>query len=189
MQAVGYLRVSSKSQTIDMQKAAVERAAAARGDTITEWYSEKASAKTMKREALERLRADARGGHIKRLYVFRYDRLSRTGIRDLLNVLAEFKAYGVELIAVADLVDLGGPASEMILAALAFAAQLERQAIGERIAAARLRLEEAGRPWGRPERQFDRAEARRLRSEGMSIRRIAMTLKIAKSTVQDALAS
>jgi len=41
-----YIRVSSKAQTLEMQRSALVRAAAARGDTIRTWYAEKQSAKT-----------------------------------------------------------------------------------------------------------------------------------------------
>ncbi len=148
--AAAYVRVSSKAQTHDMQRAAIERAAAARGDTIAAWYSEKMSAKTMDRPELTRLRADARLGLLRRLYVFRLDRLSRSGIRDLLDAVEELRLHGVEVISLADGFSLDGPASEIILAVKAWASKMERLAINERISAARARLEAQGRPWGRP---------------------------------------
>lgn len=189
MEASAYIRVSSKSQDLAMQKAAIERTASARGDTITHWYAEKQSAKTMKRPELDRLRTDARAGSIRRVYVFKYDRVCRTGVRDLLNIIEEFKLYGTEVVAVADVVDLSGPAAEMILAALAFAARLERQAINDRIAAARERVEAEGRSWGRPKRSVDIDYARKLRAQGRSIRQIAVALKVPRSTVARALSA
>lgn len=41
-----YVRVSSKAQTLAMQRDAIEREARARGDRITTWYCEKESAPT-----------------------------------------------------------------------------------------------------------------------------------------------
>jgi DNA invertase Pin-like site-specific DNA recombinase len=51
---------------------------------VADWYSEKRSATTMAREELRRLLADARAGLLRgrRLYLFRLDRLTRTGIAD-----------------------------------------------------------------------------------------------------------
>ena len=46
MEAAAYLRVSSVAQDFPSQKHAVERAAQARGDVVSHWYSEKRSAKT-----------------------------------------------------------------------------------------------------------------------------------------------
>ncbi|MGO9834567.1 MAG: recombinase family protein [Polyangiaceae bacterium] len=44
--SAAYIRVSSRTQDHATQRAAIERAAAARGDSITTWYSEKRSAKS-----------------------------------------------------------------------------------------------------------------------------------------------
>ena len=100
MRAAAYLRVSSKAQTLDMQRSAILRAAKARGDTIHAWYSEKQSAKTLARPALSRLRADARAGQVRRLYIYRLDRLARSGIRDTFEVVEELRAAGCELVTV-----------------------------------------------------------------------------------------
>jgi DNA invertase Pin-like site-specific DNA recombinase len=185
MEAAAYYRVSSKAQNHATQAAAIERAAVARGDAIGATYSEKRSAKSLARPELDRLRADARAGLLRRIYVFKYDRLCRSGVRDLLNILEEMKACGVEVIAVADVVDLSGPAAEMILAALAVAARLERDAINDRISAARERVESDGGRWGRPKRLNAATEARvrALRAEGRSLRGVAIALKIPLSTV------
>src|SRR5689334_5299283 len=114
MSIAAYYRVSSKAQNLDTQRRAVEGAARGRGDVVEAVYQEKQSAKTMKRGELQRLREDVRRRRVRRLYVFRYDRLCRSGVRDLLNLLEEFKQGGCEVIAVADSVDLNGDAAEMI---------------------------------------------------------------------------
>jgi len=50
MTAIGaYCRVSSKAQNVATQRSAIERCASARGDTITSWYTEKLSGKTLAR--------------------------------------------------------------------------------------------------------------------------------------------
>jgi DNA invertase Pin-like site-specific DNA recombinase len=114
---------------------------------------------------------------------------TRLAERILLNIIFEFKQHGAELVAVADVVDLAGPAAEMILAALAFAAKLERAAIVDRIAAARERVEAEGGSWGRPKRTVDIEAARRMKAEGKSIRAIAVALKCPRATLQRALVS
>src|SRR6266849_6224685 len=83
--AAAYVRVSSRSQDHAMQRHAVERAAAARGDEVRVWYSEKRSAKVLARPVLDRLRADVRAGKVSKLYVYRLDRLTRSGVRDTLE--------------------------------------------------------------------------------------------------------
>jgi DNA invertase Pin-like site-specific DNA recombinase len=175
-----YYRVSSKAQTLDMQRAAVERTAASRGDTITEEYAEKVSGKTIHRTELNRLRADVRAGLVRRLYVYRLDRLARSGIRDTFEVIEELRGYRCELVTVSDGFALDGPAAEVILAVMAWAAKMERLAINERIAAARLRIEAAGGTWGRPPSvSREQAErARELVAAGRSLRKVAAELGI-----------
>ena len=185
MKAVAYARVSSKAQDLSMQRSAVERVAIARGDRIEAWYSEKRSARTIKRPELDRVRADARAGLIKKLYVYRLDRLTRSGIRDTFEVIEALRGHGVELVTVSDGFDLNGPAAEVVLAVMAWAAKMERIAINERISAARERVESEGGKWGRPRRLDDVAERKvqELRGKGRSLREIAVALKIPRATV------
>ncbi|MBK8994604.1 MAG: recombinase family protein [Myxococcales bacterium] len=191
MKTAAYLRVSSKSQDHATQRAAIERAASTRGDTVSAWYAEKQSGKSMARAELQRLRVDARAGHLRRLYVFRLDRLTRSGIRDTFELIEELRAHGVDIVSVADGFDLHGPASEVVLAVMAWAAKMERIAINERIAAARERVEAAGGRWGRPRRMArdDVARAAAMQAQGRSVREIAVALKVPRSTVGRALAS
>src|SRR5256885_14430117 len=102
MESVAYVRVSSKAQDYRSQRAAIERAARARGDAVVRWYSEKLSGRTVVRPELEKLRQAARAGHVRRAYVYRLDRLTRSGIRDTFEVVEELRTAGSELVTVAD---------------------------------------------------------------------------------------
>lgn len=186
-----YVRVSSASQTARMQVEAIERASAARGHAIAHWYNEKKSAKTLARPELERLREDARAGRLGRLYVYRLDRLSRSGIKDTLGLVDELRAHGCEIVSLSDGFDVCGPASEIILAVLAWAAKMERLAIDERLAEARERARARGQRWGRPPRMSEAevTRARALRNEGRSIRAIAQVMQVPRPTIARALAA
>jgi DNA invertase Pin-like site-specific DNA recombinase len=174
-----------------MQREALCRVSQARGDDIHNhrWYEEKRSGKTLARPMLEQLRQAVREGHIGRLYVWRLDRLTRSGIRDTLDLVQELTRYGCELVTVADGFDLQGPAAEIVLAVMAWAAQMERLAIAERIAAARARVERNGGTWGRPRRMTTAqlARARAFATKGRSVRAIAVALKVPRSTVYRSL--
>lgn len=191
MRAAAYIRVSSKTQTFATQKAAIIQAAAARGDVIDRFYEEKRSGNSLDRPKLAELQGDAQAGSVVKLYVFRIDRLTRRGIRDTLAIVEDFQRWGVTLVTVADGFDLTGPTGSVILAVMAWAAQMERQALGERISAARERVEAEGGRWGRPRRidpgTLDRARKMRLGPERMTIREIAVALKIPRATLAAAL--
>jgi DNA invertase Pin-like site-specific DNA recombinase len=182
--AHAYIRTSSTSQPLTLQRAAIEKAAAARGDRVVEWFAEQASGRTIQRTELKRLRDAARAGQVRKLYVFRLDRLARSGIRDLFEVVDDLRAHGVQLVTLADGFDVDGPAAEVVLAVLAWAAKAERLAINERIAAARERLRSENRPWGRPSRLSvqDRKRIVAMRDEGRTVREIAQAIKIPRST-------
>jgi DNA invertase Pin-like site-specific DNA recombinase len=177
-----------------MQRAAIERAAAARGDAISTWYAERQSAKTMSRPELSRLRADLRIGTANRtLYCFKIDRLCRTGVADTFQVIEELRRAGVTLVAVGDnltiLPSKDDITSEVLIFALGLAARLERTAINDRIAGARARVEAAGGSWGRPSRvdRATRERATHLKAAGKTIREIARDLKVPRSTIARAL--
>lgn len=189
MTVAAYIRVSSLTQTHASQRDAIERLARARGDELVTWFAEKESAKTMKRPELERLRGAVRAREVSKLYVFRLDRLSRTGIRDTFEVVEEMREHGCELVSVADGFDVAGPAADVIIAVMAWAAKQERLVRNERIAAARTRMSAAGDPWGRPPRMSaaELATAQKMRGRGESLRAIAAALGVPRATVGRAL--
>jgi putative DNA-invertase from lambdoid prophage Rac len=172
-----------------MQRDAIERAARARGDEIAVWYSDTFTGGRMDRPELGRLRAASRAGDARRLYVYRLDRLTRTGIRDTLEIVDELRRHGCELVTVADGFDVAGPAAEIVLAVLAWAAKMERVAINERISAARVRVEARGGTWGRPPRMTREQEvkAQALREAGHTFRHIAQACGVPRATVSRCL--
>ena len=125
-------------------------------------------------------------------YMFFGSTGSRAGeFENTLAIVEDFQRWGVTLVTVADGFDLTGPTGSVILAVMAWAAQMERQALGERISAARERVEAEGGRWGRPRRidpgTLDRARKMRLGPERMTIREIAVALKIPRATLAGAL--
>jgi DNA invertase Pin-like site-specific DNA recombinase len=185
----GYIRVSSRGQDYEYQRVAIERAARARGEVIHRWYADVASGRTMERPQLRRLREAARQGAIQRLWVWRIDRLTRSGILDTLAAIASMRKAGCLVTSVADGFALDGPASDVVLAVLAWAAQMEREKIRENQAAARARMALEGRPWGRPrvsENVRERIHELR-RDQKLSVAKIARTVNVSKTTAWNVL--
>ena len=187
---VAYIRVSSRSQDTATQRTEITRAASGRGDRIATWFEEKRSARTLARPVLQKLRLAIQGGGISRVYLYRLDRLTRSGIRDTLALVDEFRTCGCHIVTCADGFLIDGPASDVVLAVMGWAAQMERLALGERIAAARKHVEARGGHWGRPKALVD-AAVRRIRAladEGETSREIAKRLKVSKTSVLNVLA-
>lgn len=182
-----YVRVSTGGQSLETQNDALVRAAKARGERIARVYAEIEGGAARRRPELDRLLRDVRAGEISRLYVYRLDRLSRAGIRATLSIVEELDTCGVELVSIADGFSVTGPAREVVLAVLAWAAQIERQAISDRISAARSRIRDEGKDWGRPKREVDIDAVLDLKEKGKSIRAIAQALRVPKSTIHRVL--
>ena len=87
--------------------------------------------------------------------------------------------------SVADGFDLDGLTAEVIIAAMAWAAKMERLAINERIAAARERVEAEGGSWGHPPSYTpaERDSVLAMAKAGASVRATAQVLGIKKSVV------
>ncbi len=147
----------------------------------------------MDRPELRRLLEDVRTGVVHKLYVFKLDRLTRTGVADTFAVVSALRRASCTLVAVADnltvLPDKEDVTSEVLLFALGLAAKLERTAINDRIAAARDRIEAEGGRWGRPSRvdRKTRERAGEMKNAGKTVREIARALKVPRSTIARAL--
>ena len=129
------------------------------------------------------------------MFVFKLDRLSRTGVADTFEVVNEMRKAGCTLVAVADeltiVADREDITSEVLVFAFSLAARIERGSINDRVSAARDRLEAQGGRWGRPSR-VDRATRERaveLAAAGRSVRDIARALHVPRSTIARAIAS
>jgi len=184
----GYIRVSSRSQDYAYQRLAIERAARARGEAVSLWFADVASGSSMQRPQLLKLRAAQLAGKIHRLWVWRLDRLTRSGIVDTLCCIDEMRRWGCEISSVADGFAIDGPAAEVILAVLAWAAQMERIKIRENQDAARARMAAEGRQWGHPPLGAElRERVLELGGEGKSVRQIARELRISKTSAWNLL--
>jgi DNA invertase Pin-like site-specific DNA recombinase len=184
-----YIRVSSRSQDYGYQRHAIERAARARGEVIHLWYADVASGSTMNRPKLRQLRDKIRVGGVQRLWVWRLDRLTRSGIADTLSALEELRRCGCALASVSDGLALEGPAGELVVSVLAWAAKIEREKIRENQLAARARMEAEGRSWGRPPELTPSQKERihLLAEQGYSHKRIAALVECSKTSVWNVL--
>jgi DNA invertase Pin-like site-specific DNA recombinase len=187
---VAYIRVSSKSQDYKYQRLAIERECQRQGVVIHRWYGDVASGAGMARPQLKALREAVRAGDVEAVWVWRLDRLTRSGILDTLSAVNDLRKYGCAVRSVADPFALEGPAAEMVLAALAWAAQLERQKIRENQQAARARMVAEGRRWGRPPVAHEKRERVIQLAHSiprLSQRRIARLAQVSKTFVQRVL--
>lgn len=182
-----YVRVSTRGQSEAMQREAIVRAAAARGEPQPDlWFSEVRGGKASLRPELDAARALARRGELSRLWIFKVDRVTRRGASDLLALVHELRRHGCTLTAVADPLDFEGPIGDIVLAVLGAVAEIELNLQRERREAARALAEARGVKWGRPRLEDDKHDQinlfMRLIDEGLTLRKAAKEAGIGYGT-------
>lgn len=138
---IGYARVSTADQSLDMQMDALNAAGCER------IYTEKASGAKDDRIELQRALDSLRTGDV--FVVYKLDRLARS-TKKLINVYDQLTSLGVELVSVCDGLDTTTPTGRAMFKMIGVIAELEREMIVERtkagLAASRARGRNGGRP-------------------------------------------
>lgn len=91
------------------------------------------SGKNTNRPAFEQLMEDIRSGKIKRVIVYKLDRISRS-ILDFSNMMERFQEYNVEFVSSTEKFDTSTPIGRAMLNICIVFAQLERETIQKRVA-------------------------------------------------------
>lgn len=179
MAKVGYARVSSVGQSLDVQLEKLEGC-----DKI---FSEKASGVDGSRPALKACLEYLREGDT---FVFtRIDRLARS-VTDLSAIVAGLAAKGVTVKAIDQGIDTGSPEGRAMINMLATFAQFETEIRKERQAEGIAKAQRQGVKFGRKPKATEdvQARVRALRAEGVLIKDIMQETGLSKSSVYRVLA-
>lgn len=96
-------------------------------------YSDKGySGKNVERPAFQKLIKDIEQGLIRRVIVYRLDRISRS-VLDFANVIDIFQKYNVDFVSTMEKFDTGSPVGKAMLMIVMIFAQLERETIQQRV--------------------------------------------------------
>lgn len=176
-QRIGYARVSTDDQNLDMQRDALTAA----GCSVI--YEETASGKGAARPELEQCQKALRPGDT--LIVWRLDRLGRS-LPDLVQIVAELKQKGIGFESITERIETGSAAGKLVFHVFAALAEFERNLIRERtnagLAAARAR----GRAGGRKPKldEKDVKEIRALwRDKSIPVADIARRYGVSRTTL------
>lgn len=167
---IAYVRVSTDKQaehgvSLDAQRAKLDAYAALYDLDLVAVEVDAASAGDLDRPALTRALSELRAGRADALLVVKLDRLTRS-VRDLGELVDRCTREGWALLSVGDAVDTRTAAGRLVLNVLASVAQWEREAIGERTAAAM--------KWKRDAGEYTGGEVRygyRLAADGRTLER------------------
>lgn len=140
---IGYARVSTIEQSLDLQIDALKRAACEKiiEDTV--------SGKTESRSGLDRAREMLREGDV--LVVWRLDRLGRS-LKHLIELIAELERHGVGFQSLQESIDTTTPGGKLVFHIFGALAEFERNLISERTRAGLDAARARGRKGGRPKK-------------------------------------
>ena len=184
-----YARVSTsdKGQDPQMQLRELREHCQRRGWEIAgEYVDVGVSGSKDSRPELNKLVADAHRRKLDAVLVWKLDRFGRS-LKHLVNSLAEFESLGVAFISLKESLDLTTPAGRLMFGIISAMAEFERDLIRERVRAGISNRRAKGFRVGRKPISIDPAKLRALRSEGQTIREIALALGCSRSLVHKTL--
>lgn len=189
MRTALYARVSTsdKGQDPQMQLRELREHCQRRGwEIVGEYVDVGVSGSKDSRPELNKLVADAHRRKLDAVLVWKLDRFGRS-LKHLVNSLAEFESLGVAFISLRESLDLTTPAGRLMFGIISAMAEFERDLIRERVRAGIANRRSKGFRVGRKPISIDPAKLKALRSEGQTIREIALTLGCSRSLVHKTL--
>lgn len=173
---IGYARVSTTDQNLDLQRDALTAAG------CEHIFTDTISGSSTERPGLNQALAVLKPGDT--LIVWKLDRLGRS-LAHLVQLIADLGVQDIDFRSLSDPIDTSSAGGRLILHMMGALAEFERSLIAERtqagLVAARKRGQRLGRkPSLTPEQV---AFARRLIENGESPRAVARSLKVGKSTL------
>ncbi|WP_160070009.1 recombinase family protein [Sphingobacterium bovisgrunnientis] len=138
---IGYARVSTKDQNLDLQIEALQKAG------CEKIFEEKISGSTKNRPELDKMIEQFREGD--ELYVWRLDRLGRS-LKHIIDLVLSLSEKGIIIKGLTDGVDTSTINGRLFLNIMASLAEYERELIRERTKAGLQSARARGRLGGRP---------------------------------------
>jgi DNA invertase Pin-like site-specific DNA recombinase len=174
---VGYARVSTQDQTLDLQKDALEKIG------CSKIYTDTASGAKAERAGLEEALEYVREADI--LVVWRLDRLGRS-LKHLIETISILNNRGIGFKSITENIDTTTSGGKLVFHIFGALAEFERDIIRERtqagLTAARARGRKGGRPKALTGKKADMAQAL-YNDKSNSIDEICRTLNISRATL------
>lgn len=173
---IGYARVSTQDQNLELQKHALVKAGCER------IFEDTASGSKTDRPGLAKALEMLRSGDT--LVVWKLDRLARS-VKQLVDIVIQLEHLGVQFKSVTDAIDTSTPSGRFFFHVMASLAQMERELIIERTRAGIEAARKQGRVGGRKRKMTDSklVSAKQLLSAGIDHKEVAKNLGISLPTL------
>ena len=174
-----YYRVSTSDQNPELQNVAVTAWCISKkiAPTDVEVYRDVIPGITDLRPDLRRLANDIRGGKIKRVIVWRLDRLGRS-LQHLISLMDLFRKHEVSFVSLKEDIDTSTATGMLMFHIIGAMAQFERSLISERAKLSVLHRKANGLPCGR---QKDSRDKRKRKTDGYRRRYLLRRYEEAKA--------
>jgi len=173
---IGYARVSTSDQNLDMQINALKEVGCSR------IFTDISSGKNDKRVGLIELIEFARPQDT--VYTYRLDRISRS-LQSLIRIINKFKENKVEFVSLREKIDTDSPGGNLIFHIFAALSEFERDIIRERTIAGLKAAKARGKVGGRP-KVIDKEildQIQRMYNAGISVRTISKQIQVSIPTI------
>ncbi len=174
---IGYARVSTTEQSLDLQRDALHAAG------CDEVFTDTASGSKSERLGLEQALSHAREGDV--LVVWRLDRFGRS-LKDLVARIEELGERGVGFMSLQESIDTTSPTGKLVFHIFASLAEFERELIRERtlagLASARARGRKGGRPPAMTARDIQIA-SKLMADPSVRVDEVCSAVGVSKSTL------
>ena len=173
---IGYARVSTTDQNLDLQIAALTKVG------CEKIFDDKISGTRADRpglaRAMELLRKD------DTLVVWKLDRLGRS-VKNLVDLVADLQKQGIHFKSLTDSIDTGTPSGRFFFHVMASLAEMERELTAERTRAGLEVARQLGRKGGRKRQMTDSKieSAKKLLANGIPPRDVAANLGVSVPTL------
>ena len=177
---IGYARVSTEDQNLDMQKMAIEKYAKEQDLELIMYVEKISTRKTERAELQHALKAATKGD---RFVVYKLDRLARS-TKELYQLTDAMNVQGIDFVSIHDHFDTTTPTGRAMFGMLAVFAEFERDIIQQRTKAGLEAARKRGRLGGRPAIDADtKRRIIKLFESGESAADIGKENGIGRSTV------
>ena len=177
---IGYARVSTNEQNLDLQRDALLKA----GVSAKDLYTDTITGTKAERPGLSQALSHLRQGDT--LVVWRLDRLGRS-LKHLIETVTTLKQQGIAFKSITENIDTSTATGQLVFHIFGALAEFERNLINERTLAGLEAARARGRTGGRPRLKNASgkvAMAKKLyRDRTLSIPEICKTLNISKATL------
>jgi DNA invertase Pin-like site-specific DNA recombinase len=174
---IGYARVSTVDQHLDVQRNAL------RDEGCARIFAEKITGTSHNRPALRRALSILRTGDV--LVVWKLDRLGRS-LQHLIEIIKQLEARGIGFHSLSDNINTSSSSGRLLFHVLGAIAEFEAALISERTKSGLMVARKKGKRLGRPRclsaDQLNRARLL-LDSGTLSVADVAGQLKVAKTTL------